>query len=101
MERNWHEALVVFHDDPGETSQRTRSEHLTRRRAASEQHRSELLARLSEAGLEHEVELTKATPLTSLMVKGSPRALEEIDKAPIVKRVMPIPADATFRLIDE
>jgi hypothetical protein len=98
MEQDWHEAMVVFNDELGDASQLTRSERLTLQQAASEQHLSELLDRLAKAGLAREVDLPKATPLTSLIVKGSPRALAEIDKAPSVKQVMPISPEITLGL---
>jgi hypothetical protein len=101
MEQNWREAMIVFNDEFGDAPQLSRSERLTVQRAASEKHRCELIDRLTKAGLAREVEVPKATPLTSLLVKGSPRALAEIDKVPSVKRVMPISAQATLGVVGE
>ncbi len=103
MEPDWNEALVVFHDGDADamSAGADRAERHRIRKRATDQHRSELIHLLAKAGLDKEVELPSATPLSSLMVKGSPRALAEIDRSPSVKELLPVSDAASLEILSD
>ena len=97
----WKKAMVVFTEAAiAGADSLPRSERHRMRKAASDAKRSEILACLSDAGLADEAELPEASPSSSLLIEASPRALDEVRKAPSVEKVLPIAGDAVLDLIE-
>jgi hypothetical protein len=88
----WKSAMIVFHDT-GEAS----GGDLAAQRLAVQKQRQELLEHLEQASAIEEVELPPATPLPSLLVEGSERALAECLNAPSVKEVLTISGDIPMK----
>jgi hypothetical protein len=100
VKQNWQTAMIVLRNDLGDVSHLPRSERLIRQKETSEKHRSELIDHLAMLGLEEEAEFLDAGPLRSLMVTGSPLALEEIAKVSCVEQVLPISPDVELGFLD-
>jgi 5'-deoxynucleotidase YfbR-like HD superfamily hydrolase len=86
--------MVVFHD----TGTASTGDLATQEKATIEQRR-QLVEHLENAGLTGEVELPPASPLPSLLVEGSDRALDECLNAPSVKEVIEISGDITVKAL--
>jgi hypothetical protein len=91
---DWREAMIVFHDAPAVDRSKGRAARHAQTRQVTEKRRGELLAELADAGLAGEAEVREASALPSLLVKGSPRALEHLKQAPAVRDVYELPSDA-------
>lgn len=93
-------AMIVFHDDEERPEGASRGERHAVRKAANEAHRSEVLDRLKEAGLAEEASLSEASPLSSVLIEGSEKALEVAKESPSVKQVLPMSDEAGLELIE-
>lgn len=67
--------------------------------ALPEARRQTLVEHLDQAGVAEEVAVPDASVLPSLLVEGSPRALEACGSAPNVKEVVPVPDDVSFKAL--
>ena len=101
-EPDWRKAMVVFSEEDEAVVSKSipRSERHRIRLAAVQEKRMKLLDRLESAGLAEEAEVPDATPSSSILIEASPRALEELRKAPSVEKVLPIAEDASMGLIE-
>jgi hypothetical protein len=94
-------AMIVFHDDEHERpSGASRVERHAVRKAANEARRQAVLDRLDDANLAAEVALSDASPLSSVLIEGSEKALEVAKDTPCVKDVLPMSDDVGLELID-
>jgi hypothetical protein len=91
MSDDWEDAVIVFAESMmPDTSELAGPEKQMVRKEAAESRRKRLLDEVRNAGLEDELHVSEATPLRSIHVKGSPRALKACLDAPIVDEVLPI-----------
>ena len=86
--------MIVFQD----AGAAAKSDLATQEKASSEQRR-QLVEHLEQAGCAGEVEVPPASPLPSLLVEGSDRALDECLKAPSVKEVLKISEDIDLKAL--
>jgi hypothetical protein len=92
-------AMIVFHDNERRPAG-SRAERHAVRKATNEAHRSAVLDRLKDAGLADEIELSHASPLSSVLIEGSEKALEVARDTPCVKEVLPMSDEARLEIIE-
>ena len=93
-------AMIVFHDDEERPEGTSRGERHAVRKSANEARRIEVLEHLQQAGLAEEAALSDASPLSSVLIDGSEKALKVAKETPCVKDVLPMSDEAGLEIIE-